>query len=144
MLPSAIGLIRLLLREGRDDQRGGFGGFGVVGFDFGAMFLGTVANGKGVGPLAFDGVEGFFPLSHWIQARCEGVFLAGHPTFARVVDFSYVAGRGDDVAGFVKLDEGGAVEKAFNVERWKGDQVGFIKRGDFEDGVPDLFDLNCT
>ena len=68
-----------MLLKGRDDERGYFGGFGVVavyrfGFLEGAAATGF--DGEAVGPLAFDGVEDIFLLACGVEGGGEGVFLA--------------------------------------------------------------------
>lgn len=92
--------------------------------------------------MAFDGVEDVPFLAGGVEGGGEGVLLAGHPAFARVVYFGDVAGRGGDVGAIVELDEGLAVDEAFDVEGGEGDEVGFVVRGEGVDGVADLFDVN--
>lgn len=106
------------------------------------MFLGAIANGEGVCPLAIDGVERIFLLSCWVQASCEGVLLSRQPALSRVIDFGSVTCRGDDVACFVEFDVWIAVDKTFDMERWKGNEVCLIERSDFQKSMSNLFDLN--
>lgn len=106
------------------------------------MLLGAIANGEGVGPLAIDGVERIFLPSCWVQTGCEGVFFPRQPALSRVVDFCRVSCRGDDVVCFVEFDVWVAVDKTFDMERWKGNEVGLIKRSNFQKSMSNLFNLN--
>ena len=79
-----------------------------------------------------------------VQDSCKAVLLARHPAFTAVVYFGDVArGRGD-VGAVIELDEGFAVDETFDVEGWEGDEVGFVVGGYGEEGVADLFDVDCS
>jgi hypothetical protein len=87
------------------------------------LLLVGIFDNEVAGPLTRDGVD-------WLLAvLCEGsgerVFLAGawDPASSAVVDSGDIARRGVDVGLFVEFDKGGASDKAFDVERRKGDQV---------------------
>ena len=71
-------------------------------------------------------------------------FLPDTQPFTAVVYFGDVArGRGD-VGAVIELNEGLAVDETFDVEGWEGDEVGFVVGGYGEEGVADLFDVDCS
>ena len=126
--PGAAGLDDVLLLEGCDDQLGQFHVCGLEVADFLAEFAAAAFfDTEGVGPLAVDGVEGGFfgTLAVLPEGGGEGVFLAGEPAAAGVIDFADEAGRAGDVGEFFEFDEGGAVDEVFDVEGGEGDEVGF-------------------
>lgn len=149
-LPGFVSFPGILLLEGGHDERGDGSGAGVVGVDYAAVFAAPLADGEGFGPLAFDGVEDVFLFVGGVQRCGEGVLLARDPAFAGVVDFGSVAGGGGDVSAAVELDEGFAVDETFDVDVGEGDEVGFgmgggvVWRGEGEEGVADLFDMDCA
>lgn len=101
-------------------------------------------DGEGVGPLTLDGVEDVFFFALRVQHGGEAVLFAGDPAFAAVVYFCYVARRGGDVGAAVEFDEGFAVDETFDVEGGEGDEVGFVVGGYGEEGMSDLFDVDCA
>jgi hypothetical protein len=94
--------------------------------------------------LPFGGEKGFFLLAGAVQACGEGVFLARYPAFARIVDLGYKARGRDYVTGFIQFDKGVPVEETFDMEGGKSDEIGFFERGEFEQGMANLFDVDCT
>ena len=94
--------------------------------------------------MAFYSVEDIFLFALGVQNGGETVLFAGYPAFAAVVYLCYVAGGGGDVGTAIEFDKRFAVDEAFDVERGERDEVGFVVGGYGEEGVPDLFDVNCA
>lgn len=65
--------------------------------------------------MAFDCVENVFFFASGVECSGEAVLLPRDPTFAGVIDFGDVAGRGGDEGAVVELDEWFAVYETFNV-----------------------------
>ena len=94
--------------------------------------------------MAFYGVEDVFLFALGVQDGGETVLFTGNPAFAAVVYLCYVAGGGADVGTAVEFDERFAVDETFDVEGGERDEVGFIIGGYSEEGMPDLFDVDCA
>ena len=104
----------------------------------------TGFDGEIIGPLAFDGVKNVFFFPGGVERCGEGVLLARDPAFAGVVYFRDKAGGGGNVGAVVELDEGFAIYETFDVEGGEGDEVGFVIGSYGEEGVADLFDVDCA
>jgi hypothetical protein len=144
LLPCAVGFELILLLDRGNLQRRGFVEAGGVAIHHLAVFLATSPNREAFIPLPVDGVEGVFLMALFVQDGVKAVFLPGYPAFARVVYLRYVARGGDDMSLAVELDEWVAVNQAFNVQGWDGDEVVFVVSIQMKEGVAYLFDLDCA
>ena len=91
-------LVGILLVNGCDLKRSGFGSFAVVLLDYVVMLSGflmaspTFSYSETISPLTFYGVENVLLFPCRVKLGGEAVFLARDPAFTGVIDFRNVAG----------------------------------------------------
>ena len=130
-----------------DSERSDLCILGIVRF-YWLCFLQVTAttgfDGKTVGPLAVNGIEDVLFFPGRVERCGEGVLLTRDPAFARVVYFRDKARGGGDVGAIVELNEGLAVDEAFDVKGGQGDEIGLVIGGYGKESVTDLFDMDCA
>lgn len=102
---------------------------------------------KVLGPLSGDVVDDILLLAGRVEGGGEGILLARDPALAGVVDLGGISSGRGDVCCALELDEGGAEEKAFNVQRRKGDEIlvrwlARVRAWNGQDGVADLLNVD--
>jgi hypothetical protein len=110
----------------------------VLLLDGGDSLCLAILNLPSLGPLSVCLVNDVLLLAFGVEDGGKRVLLAGHPTFAAVLDARSVAGAGLDVGAAVQLDVWGACNEAFDVQGREGDEVVLVVRIDVEDGMADL------